>query len=178
MDSALDAWAANRKLFHVRVERALAGARAARSTLALLHIDLDRIGQVNHLLGRELADRVLSDAAVRIAQGIGPCAALGRLAADDFAALIEVQDLDGAKKIAAALLEHCRTPYLIDCITVTVTASIGIGLYPARARDATSLMESAQLALFRAKIAGRDCFYPGGATCCGGTALPPRRAHA
>lgn len=165
-------------MFQARLERVIAAAQASRSALALLHIDLDRISQVNHLLGRDIGDRVLSDAAVRIARGVGPCAALCRLAADDFAALIEVRDLDGAKKIAAALLADCRTPYLIDCITVAVTASIGIGLYPAQARDAASLLESAQLALFRAKIAGRDCFYPGGATCCGGTVRPPRTARA
>lgn len=174
----MDAWLGNRGLFQSRVERAIAGARASRSALALLHIDLDRIGHVNHVLGPELGDRVLSEAAVRIARRVGPRAALGRLAADDFAALIEVQDLDRAQKIAAAVLQDCRTPYLVDCITVSVTASIGIGLYPAQARDAASLLESAQLALFRAKIAGRDCFYPGGATCSGGTVLPPRTGRA
>ena len=169
----MDDWSGSRSLFQSRLERAIAGARPSRRTLALLLVDLDRIGQVNHVLGRELGDRVLSDAAARIARALGPCAALGRLAADDFAALIEVQDLDGAKKIAAAVLQCCRTPYLIDCVTVSVTASIGIGLYPAQARDAASLLESAQLALFRAKIAGRDCFYPGGATCSGGTVPQP-----
>ena len=174
----MDAWLGNRSLFQSRLERAIVTARASRSLLALLHIDLDRIGYVNRVLGRELGDRVLSDAAVRIARRIGPCAALGRLAADDFVALIEVQDLDGAKKIAAAVLQDCRTPYLIDCVTVSVTASIGICLCPAQARDAASLLESAQLALFRAKIAGRDCFYPGGATCSGGTVPPPRTGHA
>lgn len=174
----MDAWLGNRSLFQSRLERAIAGARASCSALALLHIDLDRIGEVNHVLGRELGDRVLFDASDRIARAVGPCIALGRLAPDDFAALIEVQDLDGAKKIAAAVLQHCRAPYVIDCVTVAVTASIGIGLYPALARDAASLLESAQLALFRAKIAGRDCFYPGGATCSGGTVPPPRRARA
>jgi len=174
----MDGWLGNRSLFESRLERAIAGARASRSALALLHIDLDRIGQVNHVLGRELGDRVLSDAAARIARALGPCAALGRLAADDFAALVEVPDFDGAKDIAASLLEHCRAPYLIDCITVAVTASIGIGLYPSHAHDAARLMESAELALYRAKIAGRDCFYPGGATCSGGTAPPPRTGHA
>lgn len=158
----MDGWLGSRKLFETRVERVIAGARASRGMLALLLIDLDRIGHVNHVLGRELGDRVLSDAAARIARALGPCAALGRLAADDFAALVEVRDLDGAKKVADAVLQCCRTPYLIDCITISVTASIGIGLYPAQARDAASLLESAQLALFRAKIAGRDCFYPGG----------------
>ena len=174
----MDARLANPSLFQSRLERAIAGARASRSALALLHIDLDRIGHVNHVLGRELADRVLSDAAERIARAVGPRVAFGRLSADDFAALIEVRDLDDAKKIAASLLEQCREPYIIECISIAVTASIGIGLYPAQARDAASLLESAQLALFRAKIAGRDCFYPGGATCSGGTVPPPRRARA
>ena len=160
----MDGWLSSRKLFETRVERVIGAARASRGTLALLLVDLDRIGHVNHVLGRELGDRVLSDAATRIARALEPCAALGRLAADDFAALVEVRDLDAAKNVAASVLECCRTPYLIDCITVSVTASIGIGLYPAQARDAASLLESAQLALFRAKVAGRDCFYPGGAT--------------
>ena len=174
----MDSWLTDRSLFRARVEREIAAARALRCALALLYIDLDRVDHMNRLLGRDLGDRVLSEAAARIAQALGPCAALGRLAADDFAALIQVQNLEAAKKIAAAVLEGCRSTYLIGCVAVTVTASIGIGLYPAHARDATSLMESAQLALFRAKIAGRNCFYPGGTTCCGGTDRRPRRARA
>ena len=50
----------------------------------------------------------------------------------------------------------------MDCIAVTVTASIGIALYPSHADSAVTLMQRAERALVQAKIRGRDCFYPGG----------------
>jgi predicted signal transduction protein with EAL and GGDEF domain len=65
----------------------------------------------------------------------------------------------------------------MDCIAVTVTASIGIALYPSHADNAVTLMQRAERALIQAKIRGRDCFYPGGATCSGGTVPPPRTAR-
>ena len=148
-----------------------------RGSFALFLIDLDRIEQVNVTLGRDIGDRVLREAAARMARALGRGATLSRLGSDDFAAFMEAGNLADAAKQAGALLEHCREPYVIDCLAVTVTASIGISLYPSHADDAITLMQRAERALFQAKIRGRDCFYPGGATYSGGIGHPPRTAR-
>ena len=173
---SLDAltWLPDRRLFEARLARAIA---AGQRPFALFLIDLDRIDDVNVTLGRDIGDRVLREAAARMARALSPGATLARLGSDDFAAFMDVGNLADAAKQAGALLERCREPYVIDCLAVTVTASIGISLYPSHAGDTITLMQRAERALFQAKIRGRDCFYPGGATCSGGTGHPPRTAR-
>jgi diguanylate cyclase (GGDEF)-like protein len=167
-------WLPDRRLFEARLARAIA---AARRPFALFLIDLDRIDHVNLTLGRDIGDRVLREAAARMARALRPGATLARLGSDDFAAFMDAGNLADAAKQAGALLEHCREPYVIDCLAVMVTASIGISLYPSHAEDVITLMQRAERALFQAKIRGRDCFDPGGATCSGGTGHPPRTAR-
>ena len=164
-------------LFETALAHAIARARASRRELALLFIDLDRIAHVNHAMGMDFGDRVLAEAALRIAQILGPQTRPTRLGADEFVALRQVEDFAAATRVAGSVIERCREPYLVDCLTMRVTASIGIALYPSHAENAEGLMERAERSLYRAKIAGRDCFYPGGATCSGGTGLPPRTAR-
>ena len=162
MERALDplTWLPNRPLFEERLARAIACVRGTRMALALLFIDLDRFAQVNTVLGRETGDQVLRLAAARIARALGPRATPARLEGDDFAALVKVPDLPAAAKVAGEVLEHCREPYVIDCLALTVTASIGISLYPAHSTSAQALMERAERALYRAKIAGRNRYFP------------------
>jgi len=162
-------WLPNRSLFEARLVSAIRCAPRPRSVLAVLLIDLDRLTGINETLGRDVGDRVLREAAVRLARALDAGAVLSRLQADDFAAFLEVADLAGAAVQARALLKHCREPYVIDCLAVTVTASIGIALCSSHAESPASLLARAERALCEAKIRGRDCFYPGTATCCDGT---------
>jgi diguanylate cyclase (GGDEF)-like protein len=161
-------WLPNRSLFEARLASALRGVRLKRGALALFLIDLDRMAQVNATLGHDLGDRILREAAARLARALDAFAVLARLESDDFAAFLEVADLAGAARQAAALLKGCREPYVIDCLAVNVTASIGIALCPSH-EDPASVLARAERALFEAKIRGRDCFYPGAATCSDGT---------
>jgi diguanylate cyclase (GGDEF)-like protein len=131
------------------------------ATLALLLIDLDRMDNVNAALGRDFGDRILREAAGRMARTLGASATLSRLESDDFAAFFEVTDLAAAAKHAAALLERCRDPYVIDCLAVTVTVSIGIALHAPDGEGPAALLARAERALNQAKIRGRDRFYPG-----------------
>ena len=156
-------WLPNRSLFEARLANAIRCAPRPRHVLALLLIDLDRLAETNETLGRDLGDRVLRETAVRLARALAAGAMLSRLQSDDFAAFLEVTDLTAAARHAAALLERCRKPYVVDCLAVTVTASIGIALCSSTGEDSASLLARAERALYEAKIRGRDCFYPGAA---------------
>jgi len=157
-------WLPNRVLFEARLVSAVRDVQRRRGSLALLLIDLDRMDLVNATLGHDLGDRILRDAAARMARALGPAAMLARLESDDFAAFFEVPDLAGAVKHAALLLEACGEPYIVDCLAAIVTVSIGVALYPRDADDPATLLARAERALNKAKIRGRGRSYPGVAT--------------
>ena len=136
-------------------------ASRAGGGFALLYVDLDRFRQVEELLGAEKAGRLLEDAAARLSGLLGPGDRLERLGGDDFAILIEgAAELEAAAAAAARVLEACRKEYIYDCLAVRVTASIGIGLYPRFANEAPALLRGAERALYRAKVEGRDRYFP------------------
>lgn len=154
-------WLPNRVLFEARLVGAVRDVQRRRGSLALLLIDLDRMELVNATLGRDLGDRILREAAARMARALGPGAMLARLESDDFAAFMDVPDLAGALKQAAVLLELCGQPYVVECVAAIVTVSIGIALHPRDADDPATLFARAERALNKAKIRGRGRFDPG-----------------
>ena len=161
MRPALDplTWLPNQDLFRARLEQILAAAEPPR--VALLHLDLDRFGDVNDLLGHEAGDAVLREAAARIARASPQRALLGHFGGDDFAALIEAGELAHAARAARSLIDACREPFVVDCLSLQLTASVGIALHPGAADGAAALIAHACSALYRAKVAGRDRCYPG-----------------
>jgi diguanylate cyclase (GGDEF)-like protein len=167
-------WLPNRQLFEDRLERAVALAQRGRSALALLHIDLDRFRDFNDLFGRELGDRVLREAAVRISGACPSGAVLARLGDDEFAVLLKDAELDKAAKLACAVWQRCGEPHVIACVSVAVTTSIGIGLFPLQARDGAALLRAAEQALYRAKTSGRNCIYPLQPACSADAVRPAR----
>lgn len=150
-------WLPNRELFCSRVDQLLADGPAR---MALLHIDLDRFDEVNELLGYDTGDLVLRQAAARIARAAPPRTLLGHLGGDDFGALIEAPELAHAARHARLLLDACREPFVIECLALRLTASVGIALRSSRASDAAGLMAHACYALYRAKVGGRDRCFP------------------
>ena len=156
-------WLPTRERFERRLALAVRHIRRSRSVLAVLAIDLDRLDSVSAQLGRELGDRVVREAAARMARALSSGATLARLQSDDFVAFVEVADLAHAASEAGRIVERCREPYVIDCLAVPATVSIGIALCASPAEDPASLMARAERALVEAKIRGRDGFYPGAA---------------
>jgi diguanylate cyclase (GGDEF)-like protein len=157
-------WLPTRRRFERRLAQALRGLSRSRRTLAVLLLDLDRLEHVNATLGSGLGDRIVREAAARMARALPAGTALSRLESDDFAVVREVRDLAEAAGQAAALLARCREPYVIDCVAVTVTMSIGIALSASPEETSAQVLARAERALFEAKVRGRDRFYPGAAT--------------
>lgn len=170
-------WLPGRQAFEQRLAVAMRKARP-HTSLAVMVIDVDRMHAVNGLLGRDLGDRVLHEAAARMARSLGPGVPLARLQEDDFAAFAVVADRAAAARLAIAIVEACRAPYLLGCVTVTATASVGVALWPLDARDCGWLLWRSERALQNAKLLGGNRCFPGGATCCAGTGRPPRTARA
>jgi diguanylate cyclase (GGDEF)-like protein len=161
LSCALDplTWLPNRELFRARVDRLLAVDPSPPA--ALLHIDLDRFDEVNELLGYDTGDLVLREAAARIARAFPRGGALlGHFGGDDFGALVEAGELAQAARYARVLLDACRQPFIVECLALRLTASVGIALRSSRSGDAARLMAHASSALYRAKVGGRDRWFP------------------
>lgn len=151
----------NKAFFEARLAEAIRWARRSRAGLAVLHVDLDNFNALNRILGRGIGDRLLCEAASRMSSALGPCVTLARIADDEFGALVETGGgPSGAAAVARTLLAQYLDPFVYDCVSTPLTASIGIGLYPRDAQDAVSLMKRADQALHRAKIDGRARSYP------------------
>ncbi|HVS65580.1 MAG TPA: EAL domain-containing protein [Thermoanaerobaculia bacterium] len=151
---------ANRSLFLDRLGVALAALRRSpNQRFAVLFLDLDRFKTVNDSLGHGVGDRLLVAIARRIEELTRPIDTVARLGGDEFALIAgRVADSAGAAHIAERLQVGLAEPFLIGDHEVYVTASIGIALPDEETADAERLLRDADLAMYRAKAAGRGCY--------------------
>ncbi|MFP1627844.1 putative bifunctional diguanylate cyclase/phosphodiesterase [Streptomyces sp. 5K101] len=152
----------NRALFTERVRRALSGRRSGDPGTAVLFIDLDGFKGVNDRLGHQAGDELLIQAARRLADSVRAGDTAARLGGDEFAALIIGDGTrDGTARelqvheIADRLRLMLSQPYRIDGNEVRVAASIGVA-FAEPAMSPTDLMRNADLAMYRAKAAGKN----------------------
>ena len=149
---------ANRALLHERLCDALARARRAGESLAVLRLDLDGFKAVNDLGGHAAGDALLREVAARLVRGVREGDTVARLSGDEF---VVVQDVPGqpaaARALAGRLVSVLAEPYdLGPGARAGVTASIGAALFPGDGEDADALLHNAGTALQRAKWAGRN----------------------
>ena len=152
----------NRVLFNEELQRALARAERRGRQLALFFMDLDRFKNINDTLGHQFGDRVLQEAAKRLARGVREGDIIARLGGDEFVLLVEeLGDPDALTEIAKKLLASMAELGKIEGQELSVSVSIGICTYPVDGRDAKTLLAGADIAMYRAKERGRNgfCFY-------------------
>ena len=148
---------ANRSLFDQRLDEALARARAGDERLAVAFFDLDRFKLVNDGLGHKVGDDLLISVAGRLQSSIGERDMVARMGGDEFILILEdIESVDDVRPKAARILEAMRPSFHIGGQELHVTASIGVSLFPDDGRSADQLLKAADIALYRAKSAGRD----------------------
>ncbi len=136
------------------------------SRLTLIWIDLDRFKEVNDLLGHPVGDRVLNEVAKRLS-GVSPeTATVARFGGDEFIVFCPIEDRKDAEKLASEIHAEIMRPLRIDGERLEVRASLGVSMLPDNGNDADTLMQSADLALYHAKVGGRSqtCFFDGSMT--------------
>jgi diguanylate cyclase (GGDEF)-like protein/PAS domain S-box-containing protein len=148
---------ANRTLFRERLRLALAHARRSQRTLAVLFADLDGFKEINDSLGHAAGDEVLRTVAERLRAAVRDTDAVARFGGDEFAVLVEdtagEQDVE---RVVNKLLRMVAEPILLAGGTRAVTASIGISTYPDHGAGEDELLERADVAMYRAKQAGKN----------------------
>ncbi|MFL9864309.1 EAL domain-containing protein [Paraburkholderia fungorum] len=139
--------------------RVLTDARRNASSFATLFIDLDRFKRVNDTQGHVAGDVVLSEIAKRLRDHVRGEDLIGRLGGDEFLAILQNCDVLRATHVAGRILQAVYQPIVIDLkhgTSITISASIGISLYPHDGQDADTLLRNADMAMYQAKNAGRN----------------------
>ena len=147
----------NRASFAEHLDEAMRRAKRAGWPLALLFLDLDNFKRVNDSLGHDAGDRLLRVAAERIRRAVREADMLFRMGGDEFTVLLEdVRGPEEAAMVSSRVLEAMAEPLQLQHHEISVTASIGIALYPRDDVVAERLLKSADTAMYRAKELGRN----------------------
>ncbi|MCJ2006046.1 EAL domain-containing protein [Methylobacterium sp. J-092] len=144
----------NRVVFHATLERCLADLGNGQA--ALLCLDLDRFKTVNDTLGHHAGDRLLRVVADRLRDSVGNEGVIARLGGDEFAIILPGDGLETAQALARTVIDAIGQPIHLGSQVVTIGASIGIALAPEHGLEVDLLHRHADLALYRAKGAGRN----------------------
>ena len=149
----------NRRLLEDRLELAIHHAHRANESLALIFIDLDHFKQVNDTLGHAVGDELLTHAAERMSGQLREDDTLARLGGDEFIILLSsIHDFGDATGVAQRIISTISAPYAIDGHEFRIGCSLGISVYPDDGETPTSLMQSADAAMYRAKQEGRNTY--------------------
>jgi diguanylate cyclase (GGDEF)-like protein/PAS domain S-box-containing protein len=145
----------NRAAFVEHLARTIDAARANHESFAVLSIDLDRFKEVNDVFGHAIADDVLRELSQQLRALAGE-AYLARLGGDEFTLITANGDHPALAEILAGRLHAAvATDLERNGQHLRVGISIGIAIFPADGTDATTLLNNADAALYRAKAAGR-----------------------
>jgi diguanylate cyclase (GGDEF)-like protein/PAS domain S-box-containing protein len=147
----------NRILLKDRLTQSMSLAQRHRQKLAVLYLDVDRFKHINDSLGHGIGDRVLQSVAQRLLTCVRSSDTVSRHGGDEFVILladaVHAQDaIVSVDKILLAL----AAPHHVEQHDLSITASIGIAIYPDDGTDAETLMKHADFAMLHAKDSGRN----------------------
>jgi diguanylate cyclase (GGDEF)-like protein len=175
----------NRMLLNDRIDRAIASAQRHRKTVAVLFLDLDGFKHINDSLGHAIGDKLLQSIAARLVTCVRGSDTVSRQGGDEFVVLLSeveqpedaaiaadriVQAVAGPHAVdqhklhvhaaiaAERMLQAVAGPHSIDRHDLHVTASIGVSVYPNDGRDAETLVQNADTAMYQAKENGRQSY--------------------
>jgi len=148
---------ANRRLFEDRCQQAIRSALRHQHDVALIGLDIDHFKRINDTLGHDAGDEFLVTLAERLKNCVRKEDTIARLGGDEFAVLLaNVSGQEGAEIVARNILEKITQPIFIGGSELIITSSIGITLCPTDGTHYPDLLKNADMAMYRAKNAGRN----------------------
>ncbi|MBU0753349.1 MAG: diguanylate cyclase [Gammaproteobacteria bacterium] len=150
----------NRTLLTDRLDQAIARARRQKQLLAVCFLDLDSFKPINDQHGHEVGDLLLAQVAQRLRNAIRADDTAARLGGDEFVLLLS--DLNTVEECEIALLrliEDLAAPILVAGLSLRISASIGVAIYPFDDAEPDMLLRLADHAMYRAKENGRGRFH-------------------
>ncbi len=150
----------NRSLLNEHLGRNLRRAHREGHQFALMFIDLDGFKQINDQHGHDAGDDLLSVLAGRMTEQLRGTDTCSRIGGDEFVVMLEsVQSPESAIQVAEKILRCLSTPVQRGQLSLQVSASIGIALYPHDGISADALLTCADDAMYQAKARGKNCWH-------------------
>lgn len=152
----------NRRLFHDRLEHALAVSNRTRQYLALMFLDMDNFKALNDTRGHVMGDLLLIEVARRLKANVRASDTLARIGGDEFVVLLgelgedEQSAAEQALRIAGKISGALSQPYQLDHFVYDCSASIGVTLFCDTGMTVEELHKRADAAMYQAKNAGRN----------------------
>ena len=122
-----------------------------KGAFALLYMDLDNFKYINDTYGHHYGDQVLKEIGRRLEKYINASTFVARLSGDEFGIMFMYKDLDDLKALSKNILLGIERPLTINTLTFSITASIGISLYPEDGMSFERLLSNADIAMYEAK---------------------------
>ncbi|HYD79449.1 MAG TPA: EAL domain-containing protein [Paucimonas sp.] len=149
----------NRAMLFEYATHMLPRNRRADRCAAVLFLDLDRFKPINDTHGHEAGDAVLKEVAARLTERLRTEDIVIRLGGDEFIILLqEIKNRATAADLACQIASRISEPYLVGELALSLSTSIGISIFPADGQDIDTLISHADLAMYKAKQAGRNNF--------------------
>ena len=150
----------NRILLADRMEQALSHTKRMQNMLAVAYLDLDNFKPINDKLGHAIGDQLLIAVAQRLKEAVRGDDTISRLGGDEFVLLLP--DQESAKQCSLTfdrIIARLAEPYYINSHKLSLSASIGISLYPLDDSDSDTLLRHADQAMYIAKQSGRNRYH-------------------
>jgi diguanylate cyclase (GGDEF)-like protein/PAS domain S-box-containing protein len=149
----------NRMSFQNLLKDAVNVAMHSTNRLAVMFIDLDHFKLINDTSGHPAGDELLQQVAIRLKNIIGAQNVISRFGGDEFTVLLpSIDSTEEVIHVAQQILDSLLMPFSLSSCDITISASIGISLYPDHAQNASTLLSCADNAMYRAKESGRASF--------------------
>jgi diguanylate cyclase (GGDEF)-like protein len=147
---------ANRYTLEARLDQLVADAKRHERHLAVLFLDMDNFKAINDTLGHGIGDQFLSEVARRLSVTVRESDIVARLGGDEFVVVLaDLLDDQDASNVATKIIDALNQPILLGSQSLRASASIGICFYPRDGSDRGALMQSADIAMYHAKGAGK-----------------------
>jgi diguanylate cyclase (GGDEF)-like protein/PAS domain S-box-containing protein len=147
----------NRSFFIESLDQSLLRAERHRGRLALVFIDVDGFKSVNDSFGHGAGDVLLRVLTERLRASTRKTDTVARIGGDEFTVVVhDLGRADDAAVVAQGLLEQLARPCVVGDREVTITASVGISVFPEDGTDGGTLLRNADLAMYRAKQEGKN----------------------
>lgn len=148
----------NGSLMRDRVNQLIASSQRDRREFALLFIDLDNFKNVNDSLGHHVGDLLLQTIAGRLRASVREMDTVARMGGDEFVVVLPEVGVEGAQQVARKIIGQVTNSFGIGLHKITMTTSVGIGVFPKDGGDIEFILKNAELALYQAKAKGKNDF--------------------
>ena len=147
----------NRTLFTDRVNQAIHLARRCEKFIGVMFVDLDSFKNVNDTMGHNGGDILIKEVANTLSKRLRKMDTVARFGSDEFLIMLNnISDGKDVARIAQSIMKIFEDPFMIEGQEFFITGSAGVALYPMDGEDTDTLVKNADIAMYKAKSAGKN----------------------